>query len=374
MSDPIAIPAATGWATFGHDTAVHMLDTANRSGRLSHAYLITGPDQVGRRTLAIDFACLVNCVPQPDLFGEAPVLDIGSFPQAVRIRKGQHADVRTIDLTTTARSDKPSNDDEDGGRTRQRISIEHIHDLQRDAALKPFEGKARVFIIDGAELMTSEAANALLKTLEEPSEEVFIVLVASSADALPETIVSRCQRINLRAVPREVIEQALIEKFEADPELAARLARLSQGRPGWAITALKDPASLELHTQTALRIIGVIRGDVEERFQYARELDGRFRRDRDGVFTEMRRWLEWWRDVAIVKAGLPDNVINADWLPALEAIAKPLTMDDIAAAAEGIVDTISALESNAIPRLALEVMMLEMPKAEIPEAAVSAAS
>jgi len=307
------------------------------------------------------------------MFGEAPVLDIGTFPQAVRIRKGQHADVRIIDLKTVARSDKAKNAD-DGPRTRQRISIEHIHDLQRDAALKPFEGKARVFIIDGAELMTAEAANALLKTLEEPSDEVFITLVASSAEALPETVVSRCQRINLRPVPKELIEETLVERFEADPELAARLARLSQGKPGWAINALHDPATLEIHSQTALRIINVIQGDIEERFQYARELDGRFRRDRDGVFTELRRWLEWWRDVATVKAGLPDNIINADWLPALEAIAKALKMDDISAAAQGIVSTTSALGSNAIPRLALEVMVLEMPKAQVPEAAISSAS
>jgi DNA polymerase-3 subunit delta' len=363
-------PPATGWATFGHDAALRILDSAQRAGRLSHAYLITGPDQVGRRTLALDLACLLNSEPQPNLFGEAPVLDLAASPPAQRIRKGQHADVRVISEATPVRADKaPAAGSDEDAPIRQRISIEHIHDVQRDAALKPFEGKARVFIIDGAENMSADAANALLKTLEEPAPEVFIVLVASSAEALPETIVSRCQRIHLRPVKLEVIEQKLVERFAAAPETAARLARLSRGRPGWAINALKDPAVLETYSQTALRIVSVVSGGPEHRFQYARDISGSFRRNREAVLGELGRWLEWWRDVAVVKAGLPALAVNVDWMPALEAMAKALTTDDIAAAAQTVKETAAALEANAIPRLALEVMVLELPHVAVPESA-----
>jgi DNA polymerase-3 subunit delta' len=349
-----------------------MLDSANRSGRLSHAYLITGPDQVGRRTLAIDLACLLNCDPQPDLFGEAPTLDLASSPVAQRIRKGQHADVRIISSSTSLKRDSATNFDESDGPVRQRISIEHIHDLQHDAALKPFEGKFRVFIIDGAEGLSQEAANSLLKTLEEPYDNVCIVLVASATDALPETIVSRCQRINLKPVNAEVISAALVSRFKADPALSDRLARLTRGKPGWAISALQDPAVLELNTQTAWRIASTISADLEQRFVYARDLSGRFRRDRDGVLNEMRRWLEWWRDVAVVKAGLTGNAINVDWVPALTEIAAPLKESDIAAAASAVSRTTQALEANAIPRLALEVLMLDLPTVTLSESAMSA--
>lgn len=356
------IPPAIGWQTFGHEGAIRILNAANMAGRLSHAYLLTGPERVGRRTLAIDLACLLNCDPQPDLFGEVPVLDLASNPVAQRIRKGHHADVRIIDTTTVLKSDKTSNDNEDSAASlRQRISINHIHDLQHDAALKPFEGKARVFILDGAEALSPDAANALLKTLEEPSDEVYIVLIAPSADSLPETVVSRCQRINLRTVAPEVIAEHLIERLNVEPVLAERLAKLSAGKPGWAIAAVQDPAVLELYSQSALRILNTVAGDLEERFIYARDLAARFRRDRDGVLGELHRWLEWWRDAAVAKAGLPDNVINADWLEAFDEISGQLSEASISQAATSVSGAITAMEANAIPRLVLEVMMLEMP-------------
>ena len=356
------IPQATGWKTFGHDSAVRMIDAANRLGRLSHAYLIAGPDQVGRKTLAIDIACLVNCDPQPDLFGEQPVLDLASCPAAQRIRAGKHADVRVIDRSTATRDDSAgSNSGTGNAPERQNISINHIHDLQRDASLKPFEGRSRVFILDGAEELSAPASNALLKTLEEPSESVYIILIASDADMLPETIVSRCQRIRLRPVGTEEIARWLIENHGAEPEHAERLARLSGGRPGWAISAMTDPAVLEIYTQTATRILSVLTGNLEERFAYAAELSARFRRDRDGVLGELRRWLGWWRDLAVIRAGLIDHVANADWTEELGAIARQLTESDISRGATAISTTVEALEANAIPRLALEVMALEMP-------------
>lgn len=342
-----------------------MLNAANMSDRLSHAYLITGPDRVGRKTLAIDFACMVNCEPQPDLFGEAPVLDLASCPAAQRIRKGQHADIRVIDKNTPLKDDSSGSDSTP---ERQNISINHIHELQREAALKAFEGKARVFILDGAELLSAAASNALLKTLEEPSDGVYIVLIASDADALPDTIVSRCQQIRLRTVITDSIREHLVEQFDADPEHAERLAKLSDGKPGWAIAALQDPAVLEIYTQTATRILGAMAGNLEARFSYAFELSGRYRRDRDGVLSELGRWLEWWRDIAVAKAGLSENVVNADWLPALQEVAEQLSEQQIMQGANSVSATITALEANAIPRLALEVMALEMPAVSLSEA------
>jgi DNA polymerase-3 subunit delta' len=367
-------PSAIGWQTFGHDAAIRILNTANMAERLSHAYLITGPDQVGRRTLAIDLACLVNCEPQPDLFGDLPSIDLTSNPTAQRIRKGLHADVRIIDTATQLKGDKKADDVERGSASRQRISINHIHDLQRDAALKPFEGKARVFILDNAEMLSAEAANALLKTLEEPSEDIYIVLVASTVEALPDTIVSRCQKINLRPVVPQQISEKLVERFDVDPEKADRLAKLSAGKPGWAISALQDPAVLELYSQTAFRILSAVSSGLEERFIYARELSGRFWRDRTAVLAELHRWLEWWRDVAVARAGLTDNVVNSDWIMAFDEMAKQLNEASIAAAANLVSSTIAALEANAIPRLALEVMMLELPAITLSDQALKPAA
>ena len=353
----------TGWRTFGHPGAIRLLGGAISLGRASHAYLVTGPEQVGKRTLAIDIARAVNCTPSTDLFGETPQPPCGRCESCERIARGLHADVRVIDVDT----ELPSADEASGSgqgsssRTRKNIRIEHIAELQREAALKPFEGLRRVFIVDGAEAMSAEAANRLLKTLEEPAEDVMIVLVSSFPESLPPTVVSRCQRIDLRLVRGEEIERVLVDRFEAEPGHAAILSRVARGCPGWAIDALSDPTAMDKRTQSAQRILSVLTGDIEERFRYAREASSTFTRDRATGMAEIEAWLDWWRDVAFASNGLDQHVVNADWLPSLTAVGKALKSDELSAAVDAIERTLDALRANAMPRLAFEVMMLDLP-------------
>ena len=363
-----------GWKTFGHPGATNLLSRSSETGRLAHAYLITGPDKVGKRTLAIDMACMVNSEPVTDMFGVAPNIDLRTSPQADRIRKGIHSDVRTIDPDTelerdSRKSSSAGDDTADAGgddgpgaaRGRKNISIDHIRDLIRDSATTAFEGTSKVFIIDGAHRMSIEASNTLLKTLEEPSDDVLIVLTAPTAELLPATVVSRCQLIELRPVDTEVIESELIEQFGADEEQASSLSRLARGCPGWAIDALDDPTIIDAHNQAVLRFAEIVTGNVEERFRYARQTGGQFWRDRDAVPAEMQRWLEWWRDVAMMRHGLGEIVTNLEWSDLLSEIAGELKENQIAAAVTAVQNTLVALEANAVPQLALEVLMLDLP-------------
>jgi DNA polymerase-3 subunit delta' len=269
--------------------------------------------------------------------------------------------VRVIDVRTPV--DRPGSQagDDDSDSRRQRISIYHVHQIQREASLKPFEGRTRVFIIDGAELMSTEAANSLLKTLEEPSDDVLLVLIAPDKSALPATIVSRCQVLELRPVPVREIEQALVERHGADGEQALLLARLSRGRPGWAIAAISDPTLAEIETQSADRIGDMVEGSLEDRFRYARDLGNQWWRDRDGVLAEMGRWSEWWRDVAVAKHGMAEQVVNVDRLEQISGLAAKFDDDAIAAGIGAVESARKALLANAIPRLVLEVMALDMP-------------
>ena len=123
------------------------------------------------------------------------------------------------------------------------IGIDLIKDLQSDALLKPYEGRVKVFIIDDANRMSPDAANALLKTLEEPPENVHIILTAPAVDLLPETIASRCHLVRLRSVPRDEIAEAMMARLGMDSDEAQVLAKMSMGAPGWAIAALNDPSS-----------------------------------------------------------------------------------------------------------------------------------
>ena len=362
-------PPVVGWTTFGHPGATRLLSRSSETGRLSHAYLIIGPDKVGKRTLALDIASMVNSEAVVDMFGEAPNIDLNNSHQAERIRKGIHSDVRVIDPNTESSADKKksSGGDEDGGdkRSRMGIRIDHIKDIIQDSATSPFEGLKKVFIIDGADRMNAESANALLKTLEEPADDVMLILLAPSVESIKqETVISRCQRIDLRPVDAEVIEAELIERFEASEDQARSLSRLARGCPGWAIDALHDATIVDAHNQAVLRFAEIVTGNVEERFRYARQTGGQFWRARDAVLAEMQRWLEWWRDVAMMRHKLDDQVINVEWAELLSEIASQLKEAQISGAVTSIQEALAALEANAVPQLVLEVLMLDLPWAD----------
>jgi len=351
--------ARSGWHTFGHPGAVRYLARSLETRRIAHAYLITGPEHVGKHSLATDLARAVNCEPSPDLFGDAPPPPCGRCQPCDRIDRGLHADVRVIALETAEQGEEAG---DTAARGHKLIGIDQIRDVLHEASLKPFEGRRRVFIVDGAELMSSPAANAFLKTLEEPAEDVLMILLATSVGALPETITSRCQRIELRPVPVGVIATGLAERFGVDDEqLAGRLARLARGRPGAAVTMLSDPTAFDRHAQAGLRLLGVLTGNLEERFRYARDLSRNFRRDREPVAAELDLWLDWWRDVLLIKHGLRDALTNTEWAGGLDAVAGALDTAGAVAAAEAVAETRSALDANATPRLALEVLMLDLP-------------
>lgn len=364
---PLPATLPQGWFTLGHPGPSRLLLGALRAGRLSHAYLISGLAQTGRKTLALDLARAVNCAPGPDLSGAAPARPCGQCAQCSRITRGIHADVRVISVDTPVESDRPADGGDPASGVNQRrrdIAVGHIRDLERQAFRKPFEGAKRVFVIDGAELMSQSAANALLKTLEEPPADVLIVLVAASPESVPETILSRCHLIQLRPVPADVIEHALQDRFNAPPEQALTLARLSRGRPGWAINALHDPTALDGQTQAIIRITGALGGSLEARFRYAREVADAFWRRRDDALLELDMWLDWWRDVALARHGLDRSVTNVGWLPALRALGKEFDDLTVSSAASAVARTRWALQANANPRLALEVLMLDLPHAE----------
>ena len=212
------------WRTIGHDKALNVLRRSLDAGRLSHAYLLAGARHVGKMTLAMDLARAVNC-----LEDQVPC---GRCGQCGRIDRRLHADVQVVGVQA----------DETGeGRGRVAIGIDRVREVQRDASLKPYEGRSRVFIFDGAEHLSEEAANALLKTLEEPPDQVVLILLTADAGALLPTLVSRCQVLELRPVPSSLIAAELEAHHNVDAARADEIARLTNGRPGWAVNAAASP-------------------------------------------------------------------------------------------------------------------------------------
>lgn len=333
------------WRTFGHDKAVNLLKRSLAEGRLSHAYLLAGPHQVGKMTLALDIAQAVNC-----LEDDKPCKHCG---QCDRIARGLHADVQVVGLASRGPGD---------GRSRVSISIDQVREVQREASLKPYEGKYRVFIFDGAELLSDEAANSLLKTLEEPPAQVLLLLLTSDTASLPATVVSRCQLLELRPVARSAVAGHLEVHYDTDGGKADEIARLSDGRLGWAIDAANRPEVLERLSEKLGAIEAVARGGSEKRFAYAADLASAIAKDRDSGRRELDTWLAWWRDVLLVKNGVSGFVTHLSSLETLRSVADALSSEQLTQAVNAIHQTADYLESNINPRLALENLMLELPR------------
>ena len=339
--------------TVGHDKAVKALTRAIDSDRIAHAYLIAGPPQIGKMTLAMDIARAVNCVAdeQPNMFGETEPKPCNTCGPCDRITRGLHTDVRVVTLGQDSR-----------GRTQTLISIDQVREVQREASLRPSEGKYRVFIFDRAEYLSQGAATALLKTLEEPPDQVIFILAATDSDRLLPTISSRCQTYRLRPIRQSVIAEHLKSQYEAEEEAAEEIARLSEGRIGWAISTVADSSVLEAIEEKITTVESVVQAGLEARFEYAEKLARAFTRDRDAVRDELAVWLEWWRDMMIVKAGLPRYVKHLARLDTFQAGAAKITVEEVAKAVSAVEETSRWLDRNANARLALDNMMLAMPR------------
>ena len=350
------------WQLYGQDHILRQLEPALTRDHLSHAYLLVGPPHVGKMTLALNLAQSVNCL-------QGLGAPCGSCTQCSRIAAGHHADVRIVGVGrrgTGGETDGGSGraDSIEGPRQGQStvIGINDVRDVLHQVNLKPFEGSRIVVIFDGAESLSEEAANALLKTLEEPPPQVVVLLLTTNEETLPSTVLSRCQRLVLLPLAKAQLAERLVADHEAEPEEAERLARLSRGCLGWAISALKDPRVLEQREADLARLKEACEAGLSLRFGYAAELATLFSRDRESAFQLLYLWLRWWRDLMLIKEGVQEFVTNNDQLTELSLQATQLTTGRIVQVIKTLIHTIEALEHNANPRLTLETLMVGLPR------------
>lgn len=329
------------WQVTGQNQIVSLLNRSLETGSLAHAYLLVGPTHVGKMTLAIDLAMALNCEES-----DPPCLEC---PSCGKIHSGNHPDVQVIGLLKNGDAAEA-----------KLISIDQVKELQHTANLPPFEGKHKVFIIDGAELMSVDAANCLLKTLEEPVEGVTFILLTTNDKLLPETVVSRCQRLELRPLSTDKIAATLVTKTGINEERARLLAGLSRGCLGWALSVAADESLLEHRNESLERLLTILDANYTERFDAITRMATQFTQNRAAVYDTLELWSDFWRDVLLVKLDCHDLITNIDRKDEIIELAGRCRLNQITSSIKSISTTAEQLARNANPRLALEVLMLDI--------------
>jgi len=229
---------------FGHEAAERAFLSAWNGGRLAHAWLISGPQGIGKATLAYRIArfVLAGGGAPAGLFGEAPDdLSISpDHPVFRRIASGGHADFKLIERSWV---------DEKKSRLRTEIVVDDVRAVNSFLSLTPAEGGWRVVLVDAADEMNRSSANAILKILEEPPRNALLLLVSHSPGRLLPTILSRCRRLSLQPLPEAILVQ-LLKRHRPDlpTEDASALARLAEGSFGKAL-ALEAEGGLALYRE-----------------------------------------------------------------------------------------------------------------------------
>ncbi len=306
----------------GHKRILDLLKKSVDKKRLSHAYLFTGPAHLGKETVALEFIKML----------------IGK-----EMEKAVHPDVLII---------KPEIIETDKGIKKElEIGIKQAREIQHQMSLFPYSSDYKVALIDGVERMTNEAANCLLKTLEEPSGQAVLILITSSPKVLLPTIVSRCQNVNFLPVAGKEIKKGISKEF--DGKDLDRIVRLANGRPGMAINYLKNPELLNEQDEVVSKLENILKANLSERYIYAEEMS----KDIPMSRQILNYWLFWFRDLLLLANGCSDLVLY----PEANKYKDSYSVLKLKSIIKAIKKTDWLLTNPSInARLALEVLMLEV--------------
>lgn len=224
----------------GNTKAVKLLEKSMENGRVSHAYLFSGPENVGKLALA-------------KIFSRSLILE-KPFDLGIKEEKNP------FDLIVLS----PEIEEKKGIIKEKEIKIESIRSLQKELALFPYEGKYKILIVDNAHKLTVSSQNALLKILEEPNETSIIILVTHEESKIIPTIKSRCQKVNFSLVDTEKIRKEL--------QVSKEISLFSMGKPGLVFNMTKNPEELEMKKKN-LEVISKFSGfGINKRFEIAEDL------------------------------------------------------------------------------------------------------
>ncbi len=333
---------ADNWNLLGHEWAVDMLRRHVARGETRHAYLFSGPPGLGRRTLGLRLAQALNCE-KPVAPGE-PCFNCRTCKQ---IEAMQHPDLAVIQSMDEDGSSK------DGGT----LKVDQIRELQRTLNLKPYQSPYRVAMFLRFQEANDNAANALLKTLEEAPAHAILLLTADNPEQLLPTINSRCEILRLRPLPLEAIISDLLERG-VDEDRARLLAHISGGRPGFARRLIDDATLLEKREERLNDLQTILPASRVDKFSYAEKLS----KDKDAMRQTILVWLTYWRDVLLRVAGAGTPLINIDRNMEIEFLAGRLDLSSARKVVSDHENVLEKMDRNVNSRLLAEVLLMDLPK------------
>ena len=350
----------------GQARVKRLLLSARRAGRLPHAYLFTGNEGVGKDAMALELARVIHCERGED---EA----CGQCASCRRVEALQHPDVHLIvplpvgkgeqsDDTPTARlTETELRTVQEELRLKAEnpyrrvaipratiIKINSIREIRRESAMSTFGGRKRVFVISRADMMGEEAANTLLKTLEEPPTDCLMILTTHRMDALLPTIRSRCQTIRFDPLTEEDLRVGLLERERVDPETVSLVARLANGSYTKALELLSAGA-VEERKQVVMFVRHALGTSP---VQLSRDVD-RLAEGRDRLRVErfLMLLMMWCRDAMVLMHGGP--IINVDQRDDLERFVEKFPRADLAGLIVDVEHAILLVRRNVYIKLIL---------------------
>ncbi len=327
---------AVTWNILGHEWAVDLLHQHTARGDVRHAYLFCGAPGLGRRTLALRLAQALNCT-SPIAAG----IPCRECRECKQIESMRHPDMNIVQAES------------EGGT----LKVDQVREVQRALSLKPYQAKYRVALFLRFQEANDNAANALLKTLEEAPAHVVLLLTADNPEQLLPTIVSRCEILRLHPLPIAVIEADLVARG-VEAERARLLAHISGGRPGYARRLVDDLTLLESREERLNDLQSLLPAPRVEKFSYADKLS----KDKDSMRQVILIWLSYWRDVMLRAAQSETPLVNIDRNMEIEFLAGRLDFSTVTRVVNGLESALEKMESNVNARLLAEVLLLDWPQ------------
>ena len=337
------------WPLHGNQHIIDFLEKSIKNQKLTSSYIFLGPDNLGKATLAKFFAQILLCQKRVNDSSEACLL----CSSCLKFQKNQEEDLALHGDFHLLKKDKD----------KKNIGISEIREFIRKLSMTSMMGSYKVGIIKHADLLSLEASNALLKTLEEPRKKVLMILVASSVEQIPSTIVSRSQVLNFRPCPTGTIHDFLVEDFQLPRSQAKNYSRISLGRPALAVKFFEDEEFRDFYKTRMVAFVNYFKKDINRRLE---SLALVFSSDFKGqvAVKKAERILEIWqgllRDFLLQKYSLPNLMQHEIIKNEIEIISHRLTSKKILADLATVEKARKNLLSNVNPRTVLENVVINI--------------